>query len=382
MKVLYYTDSLRLGGKERQLIELLKGLKRQNVEVLLVCMDQGEFYEPDVKALNIPLRYLFRRMRWDPLPIRGFYRLAKEFQPDVIHTNSKMSSAYALPAAKLLGVPLINGSIRNAFQNSSLGWKVERALLTMSDFRIANSMAGLRSRGFSLDSGKDFVIHNGFDLSRANGLPGLSDSARTNRNSHHQVGMIAEFRLDKDFRTFLLAARHLLSSRQDVIFVTVGDGERLNAMKALVADTGERVQFLGRRRDIEEITSSFSIGVLATFTEGISNSIMEYMVMSKPVVVTDCPGSRELVHDGGNGFIVPVGDHVAMAEKIAYLLDHPDEARSMGEAGRKKIERHFSLDAMVNRTLDVYQRALQSAQSQNLEVMVSNPVSNISSLTK
>ena len=48
MRILYYTDSLRLGGKERQLVELLKGLKQRDMELLLVCMDQGEFYEPDV----------------------------------------------------------------------------------------------------------------------------------------------------------------------------------------------------------------------------------------------------------------------------------------------------------------------------------------------
>ena len=129
MKVLYYTDSLRLGGKERQLVELLKGLKQRDIEVLLVCMDRGEFYEPDVKALAIPLKYLFRKMRWDPLVLRGFYRMVREFQPDVIHTNSMMSSAYALPIAKLLGVPLVNGSIRNCFQSSTLRWKIERSLL-------------------------------------------------------------------------------------------------------------------------------------------------------------------------------------------------------------------------------------------------------------
>ena len=97
MKVLYYTDSLRLGGKERQLVELLKGLKQRDIEVLLVCMDRGEFYEPDVKALSIPLKYLFRKMRWDPLVLHGFHRMVREFQPHVIHTNSMMSSAYALP---------------------------------------------------------------------------------------------------------------------------------------------------------------------------------------------------------------------------------------------------------------------------------------------
>jgi glycosyltransferase involved in cell wall biosynthesis len=378
MRVLYYTDSLRLGGKERQLVELLKGLKqRDDMEVLLVCMDRGEFYEPDVNALSIPLKYLFRKARWDPLVVHGFYRLVREFKPDIIHTNSMMSSAYALPVAKLFGVPLINGSIRNAFQYSTLRWKVERALLAWSDFRIANSMAGLRSRGFSLDSAKDFVIHNGFDLSRAQGLEAQPDAYHgRNGNGHHQVGMIAEFRADKDFKTFLLAARQLLTTRPNVTFVTVGDGETLDAMRELVSDTGDRIQFLGRRKDVEKIVNSFSIGVLATFTEGISNSIMEYMVMAKPVVATACSGSSELVLDGETGFLVPPGDPAALADRIAYLLDHPDEARRMGQAGKKHIEEHFSLKTMVDKTVKIYEQAIQSSRSGRIGKRVSGIVEN------
>ncbi len=378
MRVLYYTDSLRLGGKERQLVELLKGLKQRDaMEVLLVCMDRGEFYEPDVNALSIPLKYLFRKTRWDPLVVHGFYRLVREFKPDIIHTNSMMSSAYALPVAKLFGVPLINGSIRNAFQYSTLRWKVERTLLAWSDFRIANSMAGLRSRGFSLDSAKDFVIHNGFDLSRAHGLESQPDADHSrNENGHHQVGMIAEFRPDKDFRTFLLAALRLVSSRPNVTFVTVGDGETLTSMKELVRDAGDRIQFLGRRKDVEKIVNSLSIGVLATFTEGISNSIMEYMVMAKPVVATACSGSSELVLDGETGFLVPPGDPAALADRITYLLDHPDEARRMGQAGKKHIEEHFSLKTMVDKTVEIYEQAIQSSKSGRVRKRVSGIVEN------
>jgi glycosyltransferase involved in cell wall biosynthesis len=367
MRVLYFTDSLRLGGKERQLVELLKGLKQRDIELLLVCMDRGEFYEPDVKALSIPLKYLFRTMRWDPLVVHGFFRLVREFKPDVIHTNSMMSSAYALPAAKLLGVPLINGSIRNCFQSSTLRWKVERALLAWSDFRIANSTAGLQSRGFSLDSAKDFVIHNGFDLSRVRGLENGAETLSVNHASgHDQVGMVAEFRLDKDFKTFLLAALRLLASRPNVTFVTVGDGETLDAMKELVSDNGDRIQFLGRRKDVENVVRSFSVGVLATFTEGISNSIMEYMVLGKPVVATDCNGSKELVLEGETGFLVPPQDPDALADRIAYLLDNPAEARRMGDAGRRHIEEHFSLKTMVDKTVDIYEHAIQSSNVRGL----------------
>jgi glycosyltransferase involved in cell wall biosynthesis len=182
--------------------------------------------------------------------------------------------------------------------------------------------------------------------------------------------MIAEFRPDKDFRTFLLAARRLLSSRQDVTFVTVGDGETLQSMRELVSDAGDRIQFLGRQKDIERIASSFSIGVLASFTEGISNSIMEYMALAKPVVATDCTGSRELVLDGETGFLVPPQDPLALAERIAYLLDNPDDALRMGQAGKRHIEKHFSLKTMVDKTVDIYQYAIQSSASRNMRAEI------------
>jgi glycosyltransferase involved in cell wall biosynthesis len=147
-------------------------------------------------------------------------------------------------------------------------------------------------------------------------------------------------------------------------------------MKELVPDAGDRIQFLGRRKDVEKIVNSFSIGVLATFTEGISNSIMEYMVMAKPVVATACSGSSELVLDGETGFLVPPGDPAALADRIAYLLDHPEEALRMGQAGKKHIEQHFSLKTMVDKTVEIYEQAIQSSKSRHVGKRVSGIVEN------
>ena len=134
--------------------------------------------------------------------------------------------------------------------------------------------------------------------------------------------------------------------------------------------------FWGRRKDVEKIVNSLSIGVLATFTEGISNSIMEYMVMAKPVVATACSGSSELVLDGETGFLVPPGDPAALADRITYLLDHPDEARRMGQAGKKHIEEHFSLKTMVDKTVEIYEQAIQSSKSGRVRKRVSGIVEN------
>src|SRR5450759_4978409 len=174
MKVLYYVDSFGLGGKERQAVELIKGLtRRHDIDLLVVSMGRGEFHEPAVQALGIPIKYVTRNYRWDPLTFAALHRVVKEFRPAVIHTNGLMSSFYALPVAKWHGIPLVNGSIRNTFQRRDLRWRIERVLLSWSDIRVANSAAGLRSRGLASSSGRDFVVRNGIDLARVQGSSAL-----------------------------------------------------------------------------------------------------------------------------------------------------------------------------------------------------------------
>src|SRR5262249_14514313 len=118
------------------------------------------------------------------------------------------------------------------------------------------------------------------------------------------------------------------------------------------------ILFLGERRDVEAIVSGIDVGVLCTFTEGISNSVMEYMAAGRPSVVTDGGGSRELVIDGRTGFLVPPSDPQAMAIKIAALLDRSDLAEEMGLAAQQHLLRQFSLEQLADNTLRMYRSIL------------------------
>jgi glycosyl transferase family 1 len=117
--------------------------------------------------------------------------------------------------------------------------------------------------------------------------------------------------------------------RKEVVFVAVGDGDTLEASKKFAADVGT-LKFLGKRKNVEEIVATFDIGVLSAFMEGISNSVMEYMADS-------------------------------LAAKIEYLLDNPDTARHMGEAGEARLKRDFSL-TRVEGTVKLYELALTNAK--------------------
>ena len=362
MRVAHFIDSLRAGGKERQLVELLKGLVRSNVQVLLGVMDSANFFKRDAEALGIDMRDMPRRRRWDPSIFARLWRLLKVYEPDVIHTHDWMTSFYSLPLAKALGIPLINGSIRNSFQRDGVRWHAERLLLRCSDAVVANSYAGLQSRRFDLSPNRT-VIRNGFDVSRLTQLAPVHD-VRTacDIDGHRVVGMVAVFKDHKDYATYLSAARQIVAHRHDVVFLAVGDGETLEACKKSVPADCSRLKFVGGAKDVESVVNIFDIGVLATHGEGISNSIMEYMALAKPVVASHGGGTSELVLEGVTGFLVPPRDPSALAARICQLLDDPALARQMGAAGRRRIEQAFSVEQLTADTLKFYESVVTTRQ--------------------
>ena len=364
LRVLICIEALGIGGKERQAVELVKGLARKpGMDCVVVCLETDDFYLNELRTANVPVTFLPRRMRWDPTIFQQLHRIIATFQPDLVHTNGLMSSFYALPLARLRRIPLINGSIRNAFSRTGFRWTLERLLLRASDYRVANSYAGLRSRGFAETDAKNAVIYNGFDFTRLDRPISIAERDREVRDRQRPlktVGMVAEFNRFKDQATFIQMARTMSRRRNDVVFVLIGDGPTMHECQSAARGV-DAIRFLGKRRDIENIVDTFDIGVLCTFVEGLSNSIMEYMAVGCPVVATHGGGTEELVVDGQTGFLVSPSDPEALAARIGYLLDNPAIARRIGEAGQARLRSDFSITRMVDETIRLYRRALGDA---------------------
>jgi glycosyltransferase involved in cell wall biosynthesis len=360
LRVMVCIEGLGVGGKERQAVELIKGLTgRTDVECRVVCLETHDFYLDQLAGL--PVDFAKRRARWDMALFYQLYRAIRHYRPHVIHTNGLMSSFYTVPIARLMRIPLINGSIRNAFAARDIRWRMEKLLTKLSDYRVANSFAGLRSRGFAVDESRNVVIRNGFDFSRVEGLTSNECLGRDiPADRIKTVGMVAEFNRFKDYETFIQAARKSSGKRSDVVFLAVGNGETLETSKRMAAGV-TTIKFLGERKNVEEIIATFDVGVLSTFTEGISNSIMEYMALRKPVVATDGGGTQEVVVHGETGFLVPARNPEALALKIEYLIDNPQIARRMGEAGEARLRREFSITRMIDETVKLYRLAVMHA---------------------
>jgi glycosyltransferase involved in cell wall biosynthesis len=362
IRILHIIDSLQAGGKERQFVELLKGLSRRpGVAACAVVLSEtvhfGEFRE-----LGIETHYLRRRSRFDPTVFPRLGRILRGFRPDVVHSWNAMCSVYAAPLARLGGAKFVNGAVRSAPPHIGIGNKdylFVRLTIPLSHAVAGNSRAGLAA--FRIPPAKAVYIPNGFDARR---LGRLADAGALRKSlgieTGHVVGMVGTFSDKKDYDAFFRLAQTITAARGDATFVAVGGGENLvRYRRAFDSDRFPRIKLLGQRADVESIANLFSIGVLLSpLGEGFPNAIMEYMALGKPVVATDWPGTRELVEHGRTGFLVAHGDDAALRMRVLELLDDSALAAAMGSEGRARIAAHFSLEAMTDAYVRLYEGLL------------------------
>ncbi len=365
MKIFMINDAMKRGGKERRLIELLKGLKKYpDVEVELLLLSSHIDY-PEVHEVCDTVHILERRTQKDLSVFARLFKVIKQRKPDIIHSWGSLPSTYAIPSVIFQDVRFFNAMITNA--NPSMKWNHPdkfRGMITFpfSDIVVANSKAGLKV--YHAPPAKAHCLYNGFDFNRiANLRDPLEVRQQYNIQTERVVGMVGAFMARKDYRTYLEAAIQMAGQRKDVTFLAVGGGELLPESQAMVPPAlQDRILFPGMVKQVESLVNVFDIGVLASnekvHGEGISNSILEYMALSKPVVATQGGGTPEIIEEGKTGYMVPPFDPIAMAERIQDLLDHRERAQTMGQAGYLRVKTHFNLQDMASRYYELYTQLL------------------------
>ena len=347
MKILFCIESLCSGGKERRLVELIKGMaKYQDVEMELV-LTKKEIHYTDIFDTGIKIHYTLRKgLKKDPRIFWYFYKIAKNFKPDVIHVWGNMVAIYTIPAKSLLKIPMVNSQITDAPKNIKGGILSHKLPFLYSDMIIANSHAGIKS--YKVKSRKVMVVYNGFDFDR---IKTLNNHNRVreqfNIETKYVVGMVASFSSKKDYRTYIKAALLILKERNDITFLCVGSGNDGEFRKMIQNKQKSNIKFLGKQYNIESIMNICDIGVLSTYTEGISNAIMEFMSLGKPVIATKGGGTSELIIDSNTGFLVEQRNIENLSTKIVQLIRDDNLRQRLGKNARTTVKNKFGIDRMI-----------------------------------
>jgi glycosyltransferase involved in cell wall biosynthesis len=167
----------------------------------------------------------------------------------------------------------------------------------------------------------------------------------------------------------LFAAKKVAAVCPKARFLLVGDGILRSSLQAAASalQLDKVVTFAGSRADIPELLSMTDISVLPSHSEGMSNSILESMAMSKPVLATNVGGNSQLVVDGVTGILVPPQDPEAMAAGLLELLNDPQRAWKMGQEGRKRVEADFDICVTAGKMEELYETLLTERSNGSLE---------------
>ena len=172
------------------------------------------------------------------------------------------------------------------------------------------------------------------------------------------VLVAARLLAEKGIHDFVEAAR-IVKANHNVCFQIAGDQDPGNPSSIDDKTLSEwkqegAIDFLGHVDTMEDVLALADIVVLPSYREGTPKVLLEAAAMGKPLIATDVPGCREVVEDGVNGRLVPVRDAIALAAAIVELLDDQALAFRMGANGRKLVEREFSVEKVVQSTMQVY----------------------------
>lgn len=363
MKILFVSGTLSSGGKERRLTELMKSLKHEkNIEYELVLMSNDIHYK-EVFELGIKIHYIIRKTKKDILVFNRFYNLCRSYKPNIVHCWDSMTSIYLAPICKLLQIKLVNGMVSNSPARRNIfnkHWLRARLTFPFSDFIVGNSKSGLKA--YHAPENKSMVIYNGFNFER---IKNLEDKEvirmKIYDNSKYLIGMVATFCEQKDYKTFFRAAQILLKKRDDITFLAIGRGTNSEeAIKLIDKAYMDSFRLIGLIPDVESYINVMDVCVLSTFTEGISNSILEYMALGKPVVATDGGGTEEIVINNETGFLVKQSDPFELAAKMEIFLNDPHLRKSFGQEGKDRVKWLFSIETMVNNYVELYNKIVKN----------------------
>jgi glycosyltransferase involved in cell wall biosynthesis len=302
-------------------------------------------------------------------------QILREYRIDILHCHCYKSDLYGLLLRRFHAMKLVTtvhgplASLR--FFWSSQNWRV-RYLYDQIDLRIlryfdhvlmvSDSMRPIVSK-FGVKHSKLSWVKNAIDCSFFRRDPSRSfafrDSLRIPRNAV-VIGAVGRLNGEKDYPTFLKAAKKLLAERDDLYFIIAGNGPLEEALRKQAWQLGlaDHVMFLGHLHDVRQVYEMMDVYTLSSTREGLPNTVLEAMAMGVPIVSTDVDGVGEAVRHQQEAFLVPPRDPDWLAKGIRAVMADVSLRERLTRSAREKAERDFSFARRMRHVESIYRRVM------------------------
>jgi glycosyltransferase involved in cell wall biosynthesis len=381
--ILNVITRLEQGGAPLALIETVRRMDGGQFEISVAC---GYSEDPNLELcgtsavanlqiLSVPTMRRSVSLLGDLTALVQLIGIIRRGRYQIVHTHTSKAGVIGRIAAAFCHVPAIvhspHGTILEGYFGPGLTRFyvfVERLVSRVSHRIICLTRQEIRQyMKAGIGSRRQFTfVYNGIDIAR------YSDRANSRAPVRRDLGIpdeatvcISVGRLVpvKGHADLIRGFARALSEHDDLVLLLAGDGELRDELTALVAELGlgDRVRFLGWRDDTADLLAGSDIFVLPSLNEGLGLVLIEAMAANLPVVATRVGGVPEVVEGGQTGLLVEARDPDQISSAILRLARDRALRERMGRAGRERADAHFSIQATVRRTEQIYNDLVEEA---------------------
>lgn len=350
MKILHVITSLRTGGAEKLMVDLLPRMKAKGHEVELCVFDgiKTPFYD-EIERRGVKVIPLGRSVyslsnicKLIPL-MRGY---------DIVHSHNTACQYFVAISSLFVRCKIFTTEHNTTNRRRNWVWKLlDKWMYRQYDKIIC--ISELTKENLIQHIGKDFlekckIIYNGIDLERF----GFKREQEYDDVRHKVIVMVSAFREQKDQKTLIRAMRWL-PNNYFLRLIGGGEARLILGCKDLAEELKiqNRIEFLGVRTDVPELLQQADVIVLSSHYEGLSLSSLEGMASGKPFVASDVEGLHDIV--GGYGVLFPHEDIKALADMIQKLCEDETFAREIAEKCQQRAKM-FDIEVMAQKYMNLY----------------------------
>lgn len=359
--ILFFSRTMGMGGTSNVMLALCEILKPL-VNKIVVCSRGGVMTEKldEMGIQHYTIGDIGVKKPQTMLSIlKKVKTIIRDEQITLVHTHHRMAALYTrLALGRKIG--------RIAFLNTSHNTFSDNRPLT----RFAYKKAGLIACGemvkrnlvdfYGLPDSQVKVIHNAIRPFEGELIP---DPTVTRLHDEGcfvvaNVGRLAE---QKGMEYYIDSIPTVLESAPNTRFLVIGSGEDEEKLKIRVKEQQieDYVHFMGYRTDVQNLLAQTDLVVLSSLWEGLPLTPIEAFSVGKTIVATAVDGTPEVVHDTENGLLIPARDAQAIAEKVCYMIAHPEERSAMEKGAKETFEKDFSFARFTERYVEYYKRMIE-----------------------
>ena len=372
-KIVHIFKVTGVSGSENHLLTLLPELnKKFDVYVILLVESGNQVDELKVflEEKGITVCRVIIKHHFDFFVILKIYSLIKRIKPNTAHTHLIHADIYGTLACRIAGVPRIVSSKHNhdPFRAHPI-FRLTSFIVSRYHDRIiaiSESLKEFLHEVEGIEKEKITVIKYGLNPEQFVSVSTKSNKRLTLRTEfkipHDYIimGNVARLIPQKGYPFLIDAFHDLVKEGFKIVLVIVGEGLLREELQNQVRYLGleDKVFFTGYRTDAIQLMYKFDIFVFPSIWEGFGLVLLEAMALSKPIVASNVSAIPEIVVDGETGFLVMPGNVSGLKNAMKKLIVSPDLRKSMGEKGRERLNTEFSVEKMVKKTEELYNKLL------------------------